>query len=111
MLHIQADDRESTSGILGLLQDHPQVALEIKRMAYGDYLINNWLIVERKQVKDLLVSIIDGRLFQQANRMCQSPYQSLLIIEGQGCDVQNSRMDRRAILGALTCIIPFSINK
>ncbi|MBL4631193.1 MAG: multidrug MFS transporter [Paraglaciecola sp.] len=104
ILHIQADDRESNSGILSLLQSHPNVMLDIKRMAYGDYLIDNWLIIERKQINDLLVSIIDGRLFQQAEKICQSPYQSLLIIEGQGRDIQNTKMDRRAVLGALACV-------
>ena len=73
-------------------------------MLYGDYLIDNWLIVERKKINDLLMSIIDGRLFQQAEKISQSPYQSLLIIEGQGHDIQHTKMDRRAVLGALACI-------
>jgi DNA excision repair protein ERCC-4 len=104
ILHIQADDRESNSGILSLLQSHPKVILDIKRLIYGDYLVDNWLIIERKKINDLLVSIIDGRLFQQAEKICQSPYQSLLIIEGLGSDIQNTKMDRRAVLGALACV-------
>ena len=77
ILHIQADDRESNSnsGMLGILQHHSQVNLDIKRMSYGDYIIDHWLLVERKQINDLLISIIDGRLFQQAEKICQSPYQ------------------------------------
>ena len=103
-MHIQVDDRETRSGIFEVLQDNPHVELDIKRMLYGDYLIDNWLIVERKKINDLLMSIIDGRLFQQAEKISQSPYQSMLIIEGQGHDIQHTKMDRRAVLGALACI-------
>ena len=103
-VHIQADDRENSSGMLSMLQAHPQVILDIKRMSYGDYLLDHSLLVERKHIKDLLISIIDGRLFQQAEKLCQSPYQTLLIIEGQGRDIQDTKMDRRAVLGALACV-------
>ena len=104
MTDIQADDRESGSGILNIMQAHPQINLDIRRMPYGDYIIDKWLIVERKQISDLIVSIVDGRLFQQAERLCQSAYTPLLIIEGQGHDIKDSKMDRRAILGALASI-------
>ena len=103
-LHIQADDRERNSGIFEILQDRPEIDFDIKRMSYGDYLVDKWLIIERKKINDLLISIIDGRLFQQAEKICQSPYQSLLIIEGQGRDIQNTKMHRSAVLGALACV-------
>lgn len=104
MTNIQADDRESSSGMLNIMQAHSQINLDIKRMPYGDYIIDKWLIVERKQISDLIISIVDGRLFQQAEWLCQSAYTPLLIIEGQGHDIKNSKMDRRAILGALVSI-------
>lgn len=103
-MYIQVDDRETNSGILGLFKDYPEVDLEVKRLPYGDYLIDNWLLVERKQINDLIISIVDGRLFQQAEKMSQSPFQALLIIEGQGRDIQQTKMDRRAVLGALACV-------
>jgi len=43
-VYIQADDREKQSGMLNLLEHHPQVTLDIKRMRYGDYLVGGWLI-------------------------------------------------------------------
>lgn len=104
IVRIQADDREKQSGMVDLLQLHPQFDLSIKRMCYGDYLVDGWLIVERKQINDLLVSIIDGRLFHQAKLLAQSPYKSLLIIEGRASDIQNSKIDRRVVLGALASI-------
>ena len=104
ILHVQADDRERNSGIFEILQHHPKISLDIKRMSYGDYIIDNWLLVERKKINDLIVAIIDGRLFQQAEKICHSPYQSLLIIEGQGRDIQDTKIHRRAVLGALACV-------
>lgn len=104
MVRIQADDREQQGGILELLQQHAQVNLVIKRMPYGDYLVDNWLIVERKQIQDLITSIIDGRLFLQAQKLSQSSYQPLIIIEGRASDIQSNKMDRRSILGALASI-------
>ncbi len=104
IVNIQADDRERQSGMLNLLQHHPQFDLNVTRMRYGDYLVGGWLIVERKKINDLLISIIDGRLFQQAKQLSQSPYKPLLIIEGQASDIQTSKMDRRAVLGALASV-------
>jgi predicted RNase H-like HicB family nuclease len=48
----------------------------------GDYLVNGEVLVERKTVRDVVTSLVDGRLFPQVARLAQSPYRSLLLIEG-----------------------------
>ncbi|PCK31849.1 hypothetical protein CEX98_10145 [Pseudoalteromonas piscicida] len=56
---IVMDDREP-QGMLCLLQKHPQLRTYKNRLACGDYLIDDWLVVERKHLRDLVVSIIDS---------------------------------------------------
>jgi ERCC4-type nuclease len=62
------------------------------------------MIIVRKSVNDLSVSIRDGRLFRQATQMKSSSKQILLIVEGAPGEIENSGMKREAILGALITI-------
>jgi Fanconi anemia group M protein len=80
-MHIAVDFRETASGIADNLYCQG-VAVEFKHLEYGDYLINDTVTIERKTGKDFLVSIIDGRLFNQIavlKRKCSKP---LVLIEG-----------------------------
>jgi DNA excision repair protein ERCC-4 len=56
--------------------------VRMDRLAAGDYLVNGEALVERKTVRDFIASLLDGRLFPQVARLAQSPYRSLLLIEG-----------------------------
>jgi Fanconi anemia group M protein len=81
LLRITVDHREKASGLVGLLKEE-DVVVEVKHVRYGDYVIDGFATIERKTAKDFLVSIIDGRLFNQlANlkRYCQNP---LILVEG-----------------------------
>jgi ERCC4-type nuclease len=62
------------------------------------------VIVERKSAADLVLSIRDGRLFDQAARLRAGAAYPLLILEGDPLAVR-SGMHRRAILGALAWLI------
>ena len=98
-MNIRADYREKPSGLIDLLLKE-DIPVEVTSLAHGDYIINNAITVERKTAHDFLVSIMDGRLFNQASnlkRHCPNP---LLIIEGNPyrTDIQ---FDRRAVHGAL----------
>jgi len=80
-MHIAVDFRETASGIVKKLSLHG-VAVELKHLDHGDYLINDTVTIERKTGKDFLVSIIDSRLFNQIvvlKRKCCKP---LILIEG-----------------------------
>ncbi|OUS31000.1 hypothetical protein A9Q98_03800 [Thalassotalea sp. 42_200_T64] len=103
-INIIADDREQTSGILSILETNPDIQLESKRLSLGDYLIDDWLLIERKSMADLVVSIISGRIFQQASRLAESNYSTAFILEGTATDIEDYHIHRNAILGALVTI-------
>jgi Fanconi anemia group M protein len=63
-MHVIIDYREKLSGLQELLAPHFTIA--VKKISYGDYLINDRITVERKTARDFLISIIDLRLFKQA---------------------------------------------
>ena len=80
-MKIRVDYREKASGLIDLLEKE-EVFIEIGKVPYGDYIINDSITIERKTAKDFLISIIDGRLFNQLSNLknyCQNP---ILFIEG-----------------------------
>lgn len=97
-MHVIIDYREKSSGLQDLLAAHFTIAL--KKIPYGDYLINNRITVERKTARDFLISIIDLRLFKQAaslKKYCSNP---LLLIEGNPY-ATGLGFDPKAIKGAI----------
>lgn len=101
-MKIIADYREKSSGLIDLLENSG-VDLQIQKISCGDYLVNDFLTIERKTARDFLVSIIDGRLFRQmANlkRLCPNP---ILLIEGNPFKTSLD-FDPAAIRGALLSI-------
>jgi len=101
-LKVIVDYREKASGIIDLLRcDGIQV--EIRKVPYGDYVINNAITMERKTARDFLISLIDGRLFTQVSKMKKHCIHPTLLIEGNpfktGLD-----FDEAAIRGAILSI-------
>ncbi|UCD81906.1 MAG: hypothetical protein JSW26_10905 [Desulfobacterales bacterium] len=103
-IHVIADDRESKSGVISKLQEIEEVSVITKRLALGDYKVDNRLLFERKTLKDFTVSIIDGRIFSQMIRLANSNLRSTLILEGTGRDLAESGIRRESIQGALITI-------
>jgi len=101
-MRITVDYREKGSGIVGLLWKE-EVAVEVKKLSYGDYLINDAITMERKTARDFLISIIDGRLFNQMSNLKKHCIHPILLIEGNpfktGLD-----FDEMAIRGTLISI-------
>jgi Fanconi anemia group M protein len=98
-LKITVDYRETASGLTDLLKNSDAL-VEIAKLSYGDYIINDAITVERKTAKDFLISIIDGRLFNQLsnlNKFCNHP---ILLIEGNPYETDHN-FDRMAIKGAI----------
>jgi DNA excision repair protein ERCC-4 len=73
----------------------------------GDFLVNDQWLFERKTVRDLCVSLIDGRLFKQALRLVQSDFHPVIILEGRSGDMQSTGMRREAVQGALITLSVF----
>jgi len=98
---VVADDREAGSGVPAALAEMDDVRLTVDRLSLGDYLVDDWLRIERKTLTDLAVSIADGRLFRQASRLVSASQRAVVILEGTASDLSDSDMHREAIQGAL----------
>lgn len=99
MLKIIVDYREKSSGLIDLLKN-AGAFVEVKKVSYGDYIINETVTIERKTARDFLISIIDGRLFNQLSNLikfCASP---ILLIESNPYNT-DLKFNRKAIKGAL----------
>ncbi|HAY40195.1 MAG TPA: hypothetical protein DCY53_13170 [Desulfobacteraceae bacterium] len=101
-LKITVDYRETTSGLTDLLKNSGAL-VEIAKLSYGDYIINDTITVERKTAKDFLISIIDGRLFNQLSNLKKFCNHPILLIEGNPYDTEHN-FDRMAIKGTLISI-------
>ena len=78
-MRITVDYREKASGLIDLLQKE-DISLNVKKIPYGDYIIGNSITIERKTAKDLLISIIDGRLFRQLSNLKKHCINPILLI-------------------------------
>jgi DNA excision repair protein ERCC-4 len=98
-LKITVDYRETASGLTDLLKNSDAL-VEIAKLSYGDYIINDAITVERKTAKDFLISIIDGRLFNQLSNLKKFCKHPILLIEGNPYETDHN-FDRMAIKGAI----------
>lgn len=79
---LQADHRETRSGIPRLLCENAGLSVTLATLPVGDYIINSCIGVERKTAEDFVQNIISNRLFDQISRLKRSIAQPLLLIEG-----------------------------
>ena len=98
------DSRETNSRVMDLLRSLG-VAFDVQEMPAGDYAVGSYLI-ERKSVADLAASILDGRLFQQAEAMALASERPALLVEGNLLDVPND-LHVDALPGALSALSVF----
>lgn len=90
MLYI--DDREPAKVIAQLKQLVPDV--ELRRMDVGDYVIGDFAI-ERKELRDLLGSVYDARIWRQLAMLKDTYPHPCLIVEGETENTyKSSRMER-----------------
>jgi Fanconi anemia group M protein len=98
---ITADTRERNSGVIELLEAFPHVRVEIAQLPVADFLLGGGVAVERKTARDLISSIIDRRLFDQAEHLRENYSHPVFILEGDPLAVE-SRVRPNAIRGALS---------
>ena len=103
-INIIADDRECKSEVIQSLLQIEDIDVTIRRLTMGDYQIDDRLLVERKTLKDFVVSIIDGRLFKQMIYLANSKSEGVLILEGTVGDTVELGMTREAMQGALITV-------
>lgn len=100
---IRIDSLEERSGIPGLLAAMPQVQVEQSQLQVGDYDVGGdpRRVVERKTAADFLISLQQGRLFEQFAALLATDFAPLLLLEGDPLRVGRSQMRPEAVRGAL----------
>ncbi len=99
---IFADHREMSGQVVAHLRARG-VRIELTTLPVGDYRIGDQTLLERKTIRDLIDSIIDGRLFDQAGRLVAAAPRALLLIEGRGL-YEQGRIGSEALMGALSTL-------
>ncbi|MFH1728322.1 MAG: ERCC4 domain-containing protein [Pseudomonadota bacterium] len=106
-IEIDIDFRERKTNLIDILKEKYKFDVKEKFLKIGDYCIGNRIIIERKTCKDFIVSIIDGRLFNQASLLKNSNQLCLFIIEGEGLYNTGLEMSNNSINGALISLSLF----
>jgi Fanconi anemia group M protein len=105
VMKIKVDIRELESGVYKILKDKIGANIAVENLNFGDYVINNNVVIERKTTTDFVNSIIDGRLFRQALGLKRYYERPLVLIEGDPLfqDISNN-IHPNAIKGALVSL-------
>lgn len=98
---IFVDSREASSGILDYFYQY-DCDIQRKMLLYGDFLVSDRVVIEKKLVQDFIKSITDKRLFQQLKQMKENFEKPILIIEGK--DSLYGTLQPNIIRGALAAI-------
>mgnify|MGYP001170724061 FL=1 len=93
---ITVDHRESNSSLPSLLKLHGH-DISLEHLIVGDIKISERVLIERKSARDLVDSIIDGRLIHQARKLQTAVARPLLVVES----MENDRLHPNAIFGAM----------
>jgi len=97
----EASSRRDVVNYLRLAGCH----VEVKRLAVCDYVVSDRCGVERKDVRDFVASIRDGRLFSQAKEIAAAYGRPVLVLEGRLSRVfRRSRMRPASVYGALASL-------
>ena len=107
MIDIIVDHRELNAPVLPLLRDRAECRVQLAQLKAGDYAIGGSLLFERKTIQDLVVAIIDGRLFSQAQRLSTAAARGVVVVEGPVSELSNHGMTWEAIQGALVTVAVF----
>lgn len=100
-LVVLVDYREDTSSVTDCLKELGAFVKSIS-LKVGDYIVSDRTIVERKTCEDFISSIIDGRLFKQAEELKDNFSKPILLIEG---GYYEDRMNENAIKSAIASIV------
>lgn len=100
---IVVDSREAASGIPDILRKKGMY-VQMKTLDVGDYVVAEYA-VERKTIRDFLVSVYSGRLFEQAQRISSAYKEYLLIVEGDTREMLADLRNPRVYWGALLVLV------
>ncbi|ACS33669.1 DEAD/DEAH box helicase [Thermococcus gammatolerans] len=98
---IYVDSRELRSGVPKILKELG-AEIEVKTLDVADYVVSEEVGIERKSANDFIQSIIDGRLFDQVERLKRAYEKPVIIIEGELYGIRN--VHPNAIRGAIASV-------
>ena len=99
-LSLLIDNRERNLEIIESLAEN-NVKVSFLQLPVGDYIVSDRMCVERKTVRDFESSIIDTRLFDQAQRLKDAFEKPIIIIEGS---MDELSLGRNVILGTILAL-------
>jgi Fanconi anemia group M protein len=97
------DHREFNSGVVRELSRNGARVVPMQ-LPVADFVLSERVGVERKEVRDFIGSLLDGRLFHQLRDLKGAYMRPLLVIEGEGL-FGVSGLSRESIMGALASIV------
>lgn len=98
---ITVDYRENAELLARELTATFKLSIRYEQLKTGDYCVLPDTVVERKTIDDFCLSIMDGRLFDQAYRLAQLRERGIVLIEGEGFSTRQHSIALDAIKGAL----------
>jgi len=102
---IVADIREKESRLFETLRSLG-VRIERRRLPVADY-VAGAALVERKSVRDLHLTIINGRFWPQIGRLSRSAMRPYLLVEG--ADLDAGALSAASVRGALVAVAELGI--
>ncbi len=99
-LKVIVDSRERNSELIGRMTSLG-IEVEFRTIPVGDYVVSDRICIERKTATDFENSIMNGRLFDQIDRLKESYSLPMVVIEGGGEDF---RLGSRVINGTIASI-------
>ncbi|MHA2090658.1 MAG: ERCC4 domain-containing protein [Candidatus Kariarchaeaceae archaeon] len=79
------------------------VIIETQQLPFGDYILSDQVIIERKRGRDFVQSLYDGRLFNQITQLVEQYEKPILIIEDFQLDIE----EYKQVYGALSYLVIF----
>ncbi|NJE04949.1 DEAD/DEAH box helicase [Thermococcus sp. M36] len=98
---VYVDSRELRSGVPKHLKELG-AEVEVRTLDIADYVVSEEVGIERKSANDFIQSIIDGRLFDQVERLKKAYEKPVIIIEGELYGIRN--VHPNAIRGAIAAV-------
>ena len=104
MIHIIIDHREAK--LKALLQEKfKKISFESQQLDVADIVVSENTAIERKEGVDFIGSLIDGRLFEQLERLKDTYENAILLLEGLNEGIlENTGVKKTSIYGALAKI-------
>ena len=101
-LTIICDNRETASPVVRNLSNLG-IKIVLQQLLVADYVISEYIGIERKSAQDFTDSIKDGRLFNELNDLKDNFKNAILILEGE--PFIDSNLNENSLYGAITSVI------